>query len=179
MSARLHLRGLAQSGATSGQVPSWDNAAGKWSPASLGGGASGDIVALKSYWPASQGTYTIASATLADVDATNAAVTFTAPASGNVLIRLQALAGLSTTGTMFWCLRSGTTAVFEPVHVINNSSGPILTRVIEVPITGLTPGNSYTYKWAWKVSSGTGTIYYGSASGDGRVPMLMVVTATL
>lgn len=102
------------------------------------------------------------STTLVDVDATNAAVTFTVPPSGIVMVRASLLLGQDTTGkNIALGLRESTTTV-QVKRVINF---PIVSadneqNAVSVPfyITGLTPGASKTYKLAWKVSAGTGFI---------------------
>lgn len=126
-----------------------------------GGGGAGGVLAYKAY---SAGTSaTNSTTTLTDVDATNLAVTFTAPTSGKVLIRLTAVCGGSGTQGIYWGLRDGTTTIANNLlrtTVANDISS------LAIPITGLTPGNVYTYKWAHRVGgvSTSITTYFGTSS---------------
>lgn len=98
-------------------------------------------------------TYTTTSSTFADVDATNMAVTFTAPASGNVLVRLTAYSDLAATNSAFgrWGLREGSTDLGVGGSVARGVS-PSQTFngicSIAIVVTGLSAG-SHTYKWSW------------------------------
>ena len=144
-----------------------------------GGSSTGGIIARTSYDPASLASYTTSSTTDADVDATNLAVTFTVPASGAVLIRLEAHAGFTGTynDAVNWGLRNGSTTV-KSVPVIggvlsSSSQGPNSSWTKTFYVSGLTPGASLTYKWSWKVNSGavTGRLYASTAAGAAAQPM--------
>lgn len=104
------------------------------------------------------------SASLADVDATNAKVTFTAPASGSVLVRLSATVSPGTGGVgqlHYWGLREATTDI--------TGTGAIVARVVSTAtegyigatkvfvLTGISAG-AHTYKWSYKQSAGAATI---------------------
>jgi hypothetical protein len=119
----------------------------KWAAAS-GGGGSGALLGSHVYRPASQTIVSDVtnSATLVDADATNAAVTFTAPSSGEVLVRLSA-GGYhdgGSVGTCYWGLREGNTQLQEALTI----SGQILYGHFTVTflLTGISAG-SHTYKW--------------------------------
>lgn len=110
--------------------------------------------------------------TLADFDSTNLVITFTAPPSGSVEIKLCSGSG-STASSSVWGLREGTTQVGNLQYV----HGAVVTRgVAFVTVTGLTPGTSYTYKWAGKnTGAGTSSLYIGGNSGiDGDAIMEVV-----
>lgn len=112
-----------------------------------GGGAA--MLALTSYHPTSQMTINATTEDVfADIDATNLAVTFTAPASGEVLVRLTGRYDAASATGYFWALREGTSVVARSVVRLKESShlGPNAAAAIH--ISGLTPGNSYTWKWA-------------------------------
>lgn len=134
-------------------------------PAAGGGSSLGGIIAVNSYNPGTLANYSTSSTASADMDATNMAVTFTAPSSGKVLVRLT---GVSVTnnsaGQHSWSLREGTTVVDSAFASDGTSLG---LRTAEFLITGLTPGSSHTYKWAHYVSnaSHSGTTYAGGATG--------------
>ena len=110
------------------------------------------------------GWYSVAT-TWADIDATNLAITFTAPTSGRVTVNLSAFLSFST-NSIVWGLRdtSGT-------HVVNPKMiqrGTLASRgYASFYITGLTPGQSYTYRWAWRSPGGSsGMAMYSGGEGD-------------
>jgi hypothetical protein len=112
------------------------------------------------------GDRSITSATLADLPTTATSVTFTAPGSGKVLVRLNAVAGASTTANAIqsWGLReaaviiAGSTSASFATRQPGSGSENYGARSMTFYISGLTPGNSYTYKWAAAQSAGTGTL---------------------
>ena len=96
------------------------------------------------------------------IDTTNLRLTFTAPASGNVLVRLRTVSSGSTTegGPILGVLESTTIVAREaPTLSRNDVTGIGATGflVIEamVLITGLTPGSSHTYDAAYGVETAT------------------------
>ena len=101
------------------------------------------------------------SATMADVSATNAAVTFTAPASGKVTVEV-ACAGIANTGNSFIGLREGTTDLIRGLVAGNNTAVSSCYRSFY--LTGLSAG-SHTYKLAFATASGTFTLYGGPTFG--------------
>ncbi len=114
-------------------------------------------------------TASTTSATQADVDATNALVTFTAPASGNVLVRVTCAvqfsnaAGLGQLG-----LRESTTNITGPNNVMlgGTGQGQIVLVSPVWKITGLTPASSHTYKLAFsRTSAGTFSVNQVGSSG--------------
>lgn len=132
--------------------------------------AGGGVLAVVSYNPASTASYTIASQTLADVDATNLKCSFVAPASGNVLIDLQCTAVANTMNTTLWW------AVF-----LDNAYGNTVAANVqqEIPgtlvetqllssrhyVTGLTAGTTYTGKWRAAVPTiGSNAIMYAGGT---------------
>lgn len=133
----------------------WGNA----DPTPAGGG-----VELLAYKEHTAGDETTTSTSLADLDATNAVVTFTAPSSGNVLIRLTAVVAPPQTagGYVSWGLRESTTdiegAVGESIAARAAAATTVEYRSASMVWvrTGLTPSSSYTYKWSWATSTGTG-----------------------
>lgn len=115
--------------------------------------------------------------TLADFDATNLAVTFTVPPSGNVVVRLNGAVG-STASSAIWGLRESTTQVGSLQFMAQSTAGIIRVQAL-VTVTGLTPGDSKTYKWAGKNSgAGTTSIYTGGNGGvDGEASMEVYAVA--
>lgn len=137
-----------------------------------GGGAAGSLIALKAHNPTTLENKNTTSATDVDADATNLAVTFTAPASGNVLITLSALCKMSAISGYYpvWSIRSGSSTLQRRyVQALGSSISSETTPAVKFYVTGLTPGNSYTYKWGYAVSiAGTGvntSIYCGGVAG--------------
>lgn len=105
------------------------------------------------------GYYSTASTSLVDVDATNLAVTFNAPASGNVLVRisgraLQAVGGAGGVG-----VREASSIVKGPVLYLGPGPSDSYYYSFSIPfyITGISAG-SHTYKVAFAASA-SGTLY--------------------
>lgn len=157
-------------------TPGLDGLDGGIGPAGVAGatGLTGatSLLAITSYNPAITDV-SIGTNALADVDATNLKVTFVAPPSGSVLIRLNATGYLdAVTAEMRWGLREGSTTVAGPATVLSGGYGAgggndwtSITRAFYV--TGLTPGQSYTYKWGWLDSTGASAVHlrYGGVYG--------------
>lgn len=125
------------------------------------------IIACTAYNPGTLVTYSTSTATVADVDATNLAVTFTAPPSGKVLVRLSALADLSsaTSSALYWGLREGSTTLAGLAQAINSRAGLQYSNVVVV-VTGLTPGSSHTYKWAFATNGNPGPVGHIYSGGE-------------
>lgn len=133
-----------------------------------GGGSTTELLGVKAYNPAAEMAAATTSTTLVDVDATNLAATFTVPASGSVLVRLNARAYNTTTGWLLWGLRDAGVNV--------NGTGQLITynqdqgrRTGTLLVTGLTPGATKTYTWAHRVSGGTGTTFAGGTDNGPAV----------
>jgi len=131
----------------------------------------------------------ISSTSPVDIDATNLAVTFTVPASGNVLVVLDAVHALPAAGNaIFWSLRQGSSNVVGSARQLVFGSAAFTSGNIRshvgIRLTGLTPGSSVTYKWAG-FASAAGSIRYvwtgtpaggeftGNASNYGPATMLV------
>lgn len=125
--------------------------------AASGGGSSG-LLAVTSYRP-SAGQVTTTSTSFVDVDATNLVITFTAPASGAVLVTLNAL-GRGTGGDdLYWNLRDGSGDISgTDMLAITGSTRMRFSGLCRV--TGLTPGNSYTWKWGFCTNNAASTAYF-------------------
>jgi hypothetical protein len=132
---------------------------GTWNTPPGTGGAAGALLAITIYRPGSSTFKSTTSTTSVDVDATNLAVTFTAPASGIVIARWSALAKGPTTVSYYWQVRDGST-VKDWQRVCDNGTD---RRFYSVPfyVSGLTPTTSYTFKWGHAVDSGTGELAFG------------------
>lgn len=115
------------------------------------------------------------------VDSTNLVITFTAPASGNVDVHLQALStGVFGDTVTTWVLLQSTTEGDQVpggyINWLSSASGATLSHLV-IPVTGLTPEASYTWYWAHYMnyidfSPGGGTLYGGDYG-----PAIMTVYA--
>lgn len=124
----------------------------------------GQVIGSKSYNPNPSVTTGTTSASYADVDATNLAVTFTVPASGSVIVRLEAHASSAVTSNYGWGVRDGSTDLAGSTVLDAIAENARITA--SFIITGLTPGASKTYKWSHARISGVGTtqMSYGQVS---------------
>lgn len=132
------------------------------------GVVSGTLIGFKAYNGAD---YFVDWSSLADLDATNLAVTFNAPASGSVLIRLTCSASLDA-GVLYFGIRESTTNVVaqRQVPILADLSSCLVNTAFVV--TGLTPASSHTYKWA--VATTTEAQVLADAAGD-RAPAVMEI----
>lgn len=157
----------------------WWQDDGTWvTPTSSG---SAELLAIKSYNPNPAVSVTNGTTTEADVDATNLVITFTAPASGKVIVRLCAACNLAGATAVIWILRT-TAGVIVPGSRSQVTGTATWTRPgYAALITGLTPSASYTWRWGFHVSAdtATATIAYGDnpASTNPRGPAVMEVWA--
>lgn len=129
------------------------------------------LLGTVSYNPASLTPLSTTSATFVDVDATKLFVTFTAPASGKVLVKMTAARSLAgTSPVQSWNVRSagadlaGTAGVIATaVSRSRNSHSAI--------VTGLTAGTSYTFTWGHSVTGTTATSTINLGGTDGPAVM--------
>lgn len=182
-------------GTASGQVALL-NASGRYDVARLGSGtpngsqylrddgtfasvAGGLPIAVTTYSPATATTFTTTATTPTDIDATNLAVTFTVPSSGAVRVRLEGLVELNVAGQ--FSLRQATTNVPTTNRQVGLLAASQTYRTSTlIHVTGLTPGASVTYKWAWRGSNlrlycGNNTDEFASTGDYG--PAIMEVYA--
>lgn len=105
------------------------------------------------YNPSTAVTNKTFNTTFMDVNPENLNFTFTAPSSGNVLIRLIAYGVNEVAASdQRWNLRSGSSNVTDSDALVQEDvSGTRITHTII--LTGLTPGSSYTYKWGFMCSA--------------------------
>lgn len=190
----LGTAATAATGTTSGQVPLLGTG-GRLAPARLGSGTADatKVLAGDSSWVVPPGTllayvartaatlseYATSSPTPEDVDATNLAVTFTAPASGKVRVVLSAVANSDGGGiAQWWSLRAGSANVGGTERLATMNTNEPTPITVSIVLTGLTPGTSYTYKWSWR-TDGDAWLEYGGTefSGYSRGPATMEVYA--
>lgn len=147
---------------TGGQALVFDSVSGLWGPQTVGGGGSGQLLAVAQHSPATRNDLT-ASSTIAAIDTTNLRVSFTVPASGQVVLSLAAMVSIDSTQTVLsWGVLSGASAVtasFASVGFRNVTAGQFQYRVTHrALITGLTAGASAVWDFAHFRSFGTGTV---------------------
>lgn len=161
-----------------------DAAAGVGSRRTLGTGAlqaaAGDhahaggsgLLASAIHNPGVLANYSINSTTFADIDATNMVITFTAPASGIVIVRLIAFCnGVTGSVTLGWGLRESTTDIATTVV---SAIGPVRVSA-DFKLTGVTAG-AHTYKWSQASFGGVANTYAGGTVGaSGAGPAVLEV----
>jgi len=136
-----------------------------------GGGGGSNLGSLLGYKSHTAGDEATSGSSLADVDATNAAVTFDAPVSGAVLVRLTSVVQPQQTAGSFisFGLRESTTdiagAAGESIVARAAAATTPEWRAASIAfvLTGVSPG-SHTYKWSWATSSGTANMKANSSA---------------
>jgi hypothetical protein len=140
---------------------------------SSGGAATTQILAVQQYIRGTDGALITSSSTsMVDVDATNAAVTFTAPASGNVKVTCEGFGASDAGNYLKIGLRESTSNIAGPALVVNASaSGGRFS--VTFWLTGVSAG-SHTYKMSMGMSSAAnGSVLGGPNFGS----VLLVVEA--
>jgi hypothetical protein len=146
------------------------------------GAAAAALVAYNNYAPGSPVALVQTSSTMADADATNMKVTFTAPASTNVLVRLTGCARIDSSGSgagarALWGLRESSSDIAGGMYVAFGEaalpSNLLQGTSIAFVLTGISAG-SHTYKWSIGGGGGSnsGGIFVGTAT-----PAIMEVWA--
>lgn len=132
-------------------------------------GGSGAAIARVVYDPATSASITTTSTSLVDVDATNLAITFTATSSIVDVVLDGSATHTTAVGYTLWGLREGTTGVGKQQLAAFGGSTTAVVNPAQrtIRVTGLTPGNSYTYKWAHRVTAGGGGFLAGGSDTSG------------
>lgn len=100
----------------------------------------------------------------ADLDATNLAVTFNVPRSGNVLVLMSAIVVMTGACNVLFDIREGASTVKSEQVVFGGTVNQRLYHAIKV--TGLTPFSQHTYKFGAHASIGsTASIKDNSTNG--------------
>lgn len=128
--------------------------------AAAGGGSGTELLGLTAYGPSGDNTYSVTTTSDADVDATNLTVTFTAPASGNVLVKMSSLMNDGNFNA-HWTVRESSSTVGE--SYISSGVNKAIRAQANIYITGISAG-SHTYKFGAYTSGGTMSIHYGTTS---------------
>lgn len=126
----------------------------------LTGVAGRKCLAAALYDPATAGTFaTTALLAMTAIDTTNLRLTFTAPASGKILVRMRcAVSGQSVAGPdLLFGVMSGSTVVGRVAATPNtepNNTGNFWNYTADFVVPGLTVGQSYTLDAACGVEFG-------------------------
>lgn len=110
------------------------------------------------YDPATAVTKGTAASAMAAFDTTNARISFTAPASGRVLVRICCVVhGATTFSTILLGVMSGATVVgrVSPIGGIKTTAvaTAMVTQEATFVVPGLTPGASLTWDAAWGIET--------------------------
>lgn len=152
--------------AGSGKVPV-STSAGGWDYVTQGDtGGDGGTIAATRYAPATVATKTASTTSLVALDAALLSVSFTAPATGKVQVELSGVTHGSATSTRtYWGLVDGAVPVADSLVMVHEGTTPDRAGATII-VTGLTPGQNYTWAWAAAASSGTTTLTAGGSSVD-------------
>lgn len=120
----------------------------------------GQLLAAVSYNPATSVAPSTTSSTFADVDA-GLAATFRAPASGKVLVGLTARTLVASSTTIEWNLRDGSGDIAGTAGPVARGPGATIAPrcTHRALVTGLTPGQEYTWKWGHARTNGSGNAW--------------------
>ena len=119
---------------------------------------SGQFLATSRYAPGTQTTFTVSTTTLAAYGSgTISTPTFTAPASGNVLITVNAMFVTSAAGVYYTAAlaQSGSiTPLSDIIQSESPSAGFALQTALPFMMSGLTAGSAYTFDLVGSATSG-------------------------
>lgn len=144
-------------------------------------GVKGEILACTSYAPGTRTTATVTSTTMAAFSSGNMCTgSFTAPASGSVLVRASFVASNSASAAMAFGLAAvGTvTPIIGNITQVNDSSSTATLRAytIETVVTGLTPGTAYNFDLLG-ASASTDTVTIAAQALTSTTPGLTAATS--
>jgi hypothetical protein len=129
------------------------------------GSGGSSLLAVVGYAPGSDSTIgSVTGATIADFDAANLSCTFTAPASGNVLVILEGLQGSAGTDTTYFAVREGAVTLGQ-IFLEGSSTTNGRRKTATFYFTGVSAG-SHTYKFAGKCPGGQVLLYGGPTYGQ-------------
>jgi hypothetical protein len=112
-----------------------------------------------SYAPASQTALAVSATTIAAFSSASVNTgSFTAPASGSVLVRVSYI-GIASVASMFTAIGLAAHGTVTPIVGVlaeteQSSAGAVLAAVHEYLVTGLTPGTSYNFDLVGACTSG-------------------------
>lgn len=163
---------------SSGQVLTSSGSTLSWVTPSGGGSTTGGLLKVVSYYPGTGVALTVGSnTTLTALDTTNLRATFTAPTSGNVIVRLTGIPGNSTNRIAWGLTQSGTPV--GPKVLSDSGNTGMVPQSVSIYVTGLS--GSVSLDWAGYSPDGTVAIVYaGSVAPSGTrliAPAVMEVLA--
>ena len=132
------------------------------------------ILSMRSFTPTAD--YATSSATLAEVDAANLWVRFTAPRSGKVKVSIEAIWQGSASAWQYVALASGGAAVAGTSRGVGVDSGR-QRRPVTWLLTGLTPGTEYTYTLMMATGTEATEVRIAGNNTDGRGDILFTAEA--
>lgn len=177
----FHPNKILQDSATTGQALVWNGTS--FAPATV---SAAPLARAAVTVADSLNTLSTTSSTGADVLTAQMVVTFTAPSSGNVIVELNGMCRIATSGiavassdnNYIWLLRDSGGDVANTEQIARQYTNPTQAATqdwqvthVRIVKTGLTGGNSYTWKWGHRrtTTSGSGTvtasIRYGANNG--------------
>lgn len=133
---------------------------------------TGSLIGFTQYRNGSDTLISTASTSDVDMDATNLAVSFIAPVSGKVLVRLACFFDNNLGGNSYWKIREGASSL--AAQLMSYSSLHEYMGVAVFEVTGLTPGAHHTYKWGGVVGSGTMRLYTGPTYGAATMEVVAI-----
>lgn len=140
----------------------------------LSGAYAGLLTSVR-YNPATSSAFSTTSSTFADVSTSNLAVTFTPTSTGKVLVVLEGYGRPdSTSTTLAWNLRDGSGDVAGTNRLIYQATQRARLRT-SIYLSGLTPGQSYTYKWGFASTDNTNAVRIQQGVSGGEGPSIMEV----
>lgn len=144
-------------------------------------GTGSALIGYIQYEPSSEVTYNNSGASFAAYDATNLSVSFVAPTSGTVLVRLTARCQVTSGYGYFGLLDHTSHSQYaDSAMVTGNISGsPIQTFSVPIVVSGLTAGTTYQFDWAG-LGTGLNLFVQGAAGAPGTAyagPAIMEVWA--
>lgn len=142
----------------------------------VAGGGGSSMLARHLYAPGTEADYSTASSSIIDVDATNLALTFTAPTSTNVRIVATFCALAATNVGLHIALREGSSTIAHTeramLKAMSSQTGE-QSVTYEMVLLGISAG-SHTYKLGYRNDSGTDFVYIYVDNGVMYGPATMI-----
>lgn len=147
-----------------------------------GGNIPGFLLAVAQYAPGTLSTYSVSSSALTALDTTNLTVSFTVPASTNVVVKFSAVMAPAASGVL-------------GLGLLNHSGGAQLGKTLSTAMSGGAPAGQVTAAWyltglsagtlgidiAAGSSAGTANVYAqgatGAVNGSNAGPAVLTVWA--
>jgi hypothetical protein len=119
------------------------------------------LLSRVSYAPSVLASDAVTGTTPTALDTTNLTISFVAPASGDVLVRLSGRVATATAGdSAIWCLLDHTAHTLVGVLLPVNDYTQLIECSAAQLITGLSPGTTYQYDWAMAAGASVAVTLY-------------------